>query len=54
LAVATKNFRKDLGEGGFGRMYKGQMKNGQVIAICPLRKAKALGALKRTWIDWFY
>ncbi|KAM0893039.1 hypothetical protein ACQ4PT_025367 [Festuca glaucescens] len=35
LAVATKNFRKDclLGEGGFGRVYKGHMENGQVIAV---------------------
>jgi hypothetical protein len=32
LAVATKNFRRDclLGEGGFGRVYKGCMENGQV------------------------
>ncbi|CAM0907341.1 unnamed protein product [Alopecurus aequalis] len=36
LAVATKNFRKDclLGEGGFGRVYKGHVENGQqVIAV---------------------
>jgi hypothetical protein len=32
LAVATENFRRDclLGEGGFGRVYKGHMENGQV------------------------
>lgn len=32
LAAATKNFREDclLGEGGFGRVYKGRLENGQV------------------------
>lgn len=32
LASATKNFRQDclLGEGGFGRVYKGRLENGQV------------------------
>jgi len=32
LAAATKNFRQDclLGEGGFGRVYKGRSENGQV------------------------
>lgn len=32
LATATKNFRSDclLGEGGFGRVYKGRLENGQV------------------------
>jgi hypothetical protein len=32
LAAATKNFRQDclLGEGGFGRVYKGRLDNGQV------------------------
>ena len=32
LAAATKNFKQDslLGEGGFGRVYKGRLDNGQV------------------------
>lgn len=36
LAAATKNFREDclLGEGGFGRVYKGRLENtGQVVAV---------------------
>ncbi|CAN6328496.1 unnamed protein product [Urochloa humidicola] len=35
LAAATKNFRQDclLGEGGFGRVYKGLLENGQVVAV---------------------
>ncbi|KAF8719963.1 hypothetical protein HU200_024731 [Digitaria exilis] len=35
LASATKNFRQDclLGEGGFGRVYKGRLENGQVVAV---------------------
>ncbi|XP_042412869.1 serine/threonine-protein kinase PBL27-like [Zingiber officinale] len=35
LAAATKNFRQDclLGEGGFGRVYKGRLENGQVVAV---------------------
>ncbi|RLN30907.1 serine/threonine-protein kinase CDL1-like [Panicum miliaceum] len=33
LATATKNFRSDclLGEGGFGRVYKGKLENGQIL-----------------------
>ncbi|XP_021767440.1 probable serine/threonine-protein kinase PBL25 isoform X1 [Chenopodium quinoa] len=35
LATATKNFRPEclIGEGGFGRVYKGQLSNGQTIAV---------------------
>ncbi|XP_027368681.1 probable serine/threonine-protein kinase PBL7 [Abrus precatorius] len=35
LAVATHNFRPEslLGEGGFGRVYKGRLKTGQRVAV---------------------
>ncbi|KAL6529090.1 Serine/threonine-protein kinase pbs1 [Orobanche hederae] len=35
LANATNNFRPEcfLGEGGFGRVYKGMLANGQVVAV---------------------
>ncbi|KZV30436.1 hypothetical protein F511_34491 [Dorcoceras hygrometricum] len=35
LAAATNNFRPEcfLGEGGFGRVYKGRLPNGQVVAV---------------------
>ncbi|KAK4716134.1 hypothetical protein R3W88_014472 [Solanum pinnatisectum] len=35
LAAATNNFRPEsfIGEGGFGRVYKGQLPSGQVVAV---------------------
>eukprot|EP01018_Ginkgo_biloba_P010392 Gb_27190 [translate_table: standard] len=35
LAAATKNFRSEclLGEGGFGRVYKGRLDTGQIVAV---------------------
>ncbi|KAL2932901.1 putative serine/threonine-protein kinase PBL26 [Bienertia sinuspersici] len=35
LASATKNFRPEclVGEGGFGRVYRGQLSSGQIIAV---------------------
>ncbi|URE49291.1 potassium transporter [Musa troglodytarum] len=35
LIAVTKNFRRDcfLGEGGFGRVYKGMLETGQVVAV---------------------
>ncbi|XP_020102275.1 probable serine/threonine-protein kinase PBL26 [Ananas comosus] len=35
LAAATKNFRPEtlVGEGGFGRVYKGRLENGQIVAV---------------------
>ncbi|KAE8704226.1 Serine/threonine-protein kinase CDL1 [Hibiscus syriacus] len=35
LATATKNFREDdlLGEGGFGRVFKGRLETGEIVAV---------------------
>ncbi|KAF8388392.1 hypothetical protein HHK36_027059 [Tetracentron sinense] len=41
LASATKNFRQEclVGEGGFGRVYKGRLKNGgQIVAVKKLNR----------------
>jgi len=45
LASATDNFRAEcmLGEGGFGRVYRGRLENGQVVAVKQLDREGAQG-----------
>lgn len=45
IAAATKNFCIDnkLGEGGFGPVYKGDMPNGQVLAVKRLSRSSGQG-----------
>ncbi|KAF9683243.1 hypothetical protein SADUNF_Sadunf05G0192400 [Salix dunnii] len=40
LAAATRNFREDnlIGEGGFGRVYKGQLETGEFVAVKQLNQ----------------
>ncbi|XP_062232772.1 probable serine/threonine-protein kinase PBL26 isoform X2 [Phragmites australis] len=45
LAAATGNFRAEslLGEGGFGRVYRGRLESGQVVAVKQLDRDGAQG-----------
>ena len=45
LASATDNFRAEcmLGEGGFGRVYRGRLESGQVVAVKQLDREGAQG-----------
>ncbi|KAL9360795.1 hypothetical protein Peur_048918 [Populus x canadensis] len=54
LAMATKNFRREclIGEGGFGRVYKGKLdKGGQVVAVKQLDRNDLTPDQKP--LDWF-
>ncbi|KAL8557739.1 hypothetical protein ACS0TY_005010 [Phlomoides rotata] len=46
LATATKNFRQDclLGEGGIGRVYKGKLQSGQIVAVRQLDRTGSQGS----------
>ncbi|PWZ33819.1 Serine/threonine-protein kinase PBL27 [Zea mays] len=45
LAAATENFRAEclLGEGGFGRVYRGRLESGQVVAVKQLDREGVQG-----------
>jgi hypothetical protein len=51
LALATQNFNNLnlIGEGGFGRVFKGRLENGQVIQ--PLMIYWKFGTLTQTRVD---
>ncbi|KAB1205183.1 hypothetical protein CJ030_MR7G021989 [Morella rubra] len=39
----TNNFKEKLGEGGYGNVFKGTLRSGQLVAVKMLGKAKANG-----------
>lgn len=45
LASATKNFRQEclIGEGGFGRVFKGTLQGGEVVAVKQLDRTRTQG-----------
>ncbi|KAJ1702424.1 hypothetical protein LUZ63_002203 [Rhynchospora breviuscula] len=46
LAIATQNFKELnlIGEGGFGRLFKGRLESGQVVAIKQLNRDGVQGS----------
>ncbi|KAL3533704.1 hypothetical protein ACH5RR_007225 [Cinchona calisaya] len=43
LKAMTNNFRVKLGEGGYGLVYKGKLRSGNLVAVKMLNKSKANG-----------
>ncbi|XP_027072135.1 rust resistance kinase Lr10-like [Coffea arabica] len=43
IRAMTNNFKEKLGEGGYGLVYKGKMRSGDVVAVKMLNKSKADG-----------
>ncbi|KAF2303582.1 hypothetical protein GH714_019654 [Hevea brasiliensis] len=58
IVEATDNFSNKLGEGGFGSVYKGQLSNGQEIAVKRLSKQSGQGIkefmneVQKQLLDW--
>ncbi|XP_071912645.1 rust resistance kinase Lr10-like [Coffea arabica] len=43
IRAMTNNFKEKLGEGGYGLVYKGKLRSGDVVAVKMLNKSKADG-----------